>query len=169
MEIIADGKNYRIAKIDESDVVAIQNVFVKCRDFVILVDGNEPSDDSGEMFLSDLPPEKELEDKFSFGIYDSDEMIGIIDLIRDYKIVGEWYLGLLIIDPKYRAQGLGTAVHNWIKTFVDDNGGSQISLGVVANNTKAYKFWKNAGYNEIMDSEKNKSGRELVSLSMMLK
>lgn len=169
MEIIVGEKSYKIIKINNTDVEAIQSVFVKCRDFVILVDGNEPSDDSGEMFLSDLPAGKGLEDKFSFGIYDLDEMIGIVDLIRDYKIVGEWYLGLLIIDPKYRAKGLGTAIHNWIKTFVLDNGGSKMSLGVVANNTKAYKFWKNAGYMEIMDSERNKSGRELISLSMELK
>lgn len=36
------------------------------------------------------------------------ELRGLIDIVKDYPAPGTWYLGLMLIDPAYRQQHLGT-------------------------------------------------------------
>ena len=69
--------------------------------------------------LTDLPPGKTLGDKFGMGVFDgADRLVGAIDVIRDYPEPREWYLGLLVLEPGQRNQGLGTklldALIHWL-------------------------------------------------------
>lgn len=51
--------------------------------------------------LAALPPGKSLSDKFSLGIYKPDnQMVGYLDLVRDFPSTGEWHIGLLMLDPQ---------------------------------------------------------------------
>src|SRR6266704_116523 len=58
-----------------------------------------------------LPPGKEYDDKFLLGIFAGpQELVGVLDVIRDYPAQGEWWLGVLMLDPARRGQGLGESV-----------------------------------------------------------
>jgi len=96
--------------------------------------------------FTDLPQNKSFEDKFLLGIYKSNDLIGIIDIIRDYPTISEWTIGLLLLEPKERGRGLDTAIHEALDKWAKSFGAKRFRIGVIDYNDRAFKFWLNLGY-----------------------
>ena len=108
---------YNIRLLSGDDEIDVQALCERCSDFSELIEGRPPEKDAGKSILFDLPPDKELKDKYVFGVYkENDILIAVIDIIKDYKIAGEWMIGLLMIDPSERGNSLGRKLHDLIKT-----------------------------------------------------
>lgn len=75
-------------------------------------------------------------------------IIGVLDVIRDYPASGGWFVGLFLIDPMYRQQGLGRKMYQAFEQWAMRRGARQIGLGVVEQNTRAYDFWQRLGFEE---------------------
>ena len=154
---------------DESDVQALCE---RCADFSELIEGRPPEKDAGHSILFDLPPGKELNDKYVFGIYKENEeneiLIAVIDMIKDYKVTGEWIIGLLMIDPSERENGLGRTLHDLIKAWVSQENGVKLRIGVVEENQKGYKFWCEMGYAEVDRAKSTYGNKEHTVIVMNL-
>jgi GNAT superfamily N-acetyltransferase len=149
-KILANNVEYIIKLLSCDDEVCVQDLCERCSDFSLLVEGRLPEKDAGHDILFDLPPNKDLKDKFVLGVYkNSDALIAVIDLIKDFKVQGEWTLGLMMIDPSERGKGLGKRLHECIKTMVSESKCKTLRIGVVEENYKAYEFWKGMGYIEV--------------------
>ncbi|MBK6761034.1 MAG: GNAT family N-acetyltransferase [Ignavibacteria bacterium] len=66
---------------------------------------------AAQYLLQNVPPSTAKEDKIVLGFHDETGLlVAICDLLRNYPSTGEWWIGLLMIDPKYRSAGLGTQI-----------------------------------------------------------
>jgi len=112
---------YKIAQLSKQNYDIVEELCNKCSDYFILSGGALPTKDDVSALFTDLPPNKSLEDKFLLGIYRYNNLIGIIDIVRDYPIISEWTIGLLLLEPKERGRGLGTVIHEalvkWAKSL----------------------------------------------------
>ena len=166
-KIIASNCEYvvkRLSSVDESDVQALCE---RCSDFSNLIEGRLPEKDAGHDILFGLPPDKELEDKFVFGVYtENNYLIAVIDLIKDYKNPGEWTMGLMMIDPNERGKGLGKILNDYVKTWVSESQGKLLRIGVVEENYRAYKFWREVGYEETNRVKAKYGNKEHVVIVM---
>ena len=96
----------------ENNHKIVEELCEKCSDYYILHDGILPSKEELDEIFNTLPPNKNYEDKFVLGIYKFDnKLVGIVDIVRNFTIVGEWMLGLMLIEPQERGNGLGKIVH----------------------------------------------------------
>jgi GNAT superfamily N-acetyltransferase len=144
------NRDYYIRKLSIEDSGEVQRLCERCSDFYMLTEGGPPQRNEGYNILTELPPKKELKDKFVFGIYDDECcLIAVIDLVRDYKAKNEWMLGLFMIDPCERGKGLGKRLHEFTKQWVSSSQGDKLRIGVVEDNLNALKFWSGLGYTEI--------------------
>lgn len=142
--------DYYIRKLSIEDSSELQCLCERCSDFYTLVEGGPPEKNEGRNILTELPPGKELKDKFVFGVYnDKCCMIAVIDLVRGYKAENEWMLGLFMIDPCEREKGLGKRLHEFIKEWVSSCQGCKVRIGVARDNENAFRFWSGLGYIEI--------------------
>jgi GNAT superfamily N-acetyltransferase len=142
--------NYSIRQLHIEDEPLIQHLCERCLDFFEIVEGRFPEKDAGLEILNDLPPGWEPKDKQVFGCFNEHNLlVAVIDILANYPDKGEWIIGLLMIDPKERRQGLGRLLHEFIKDYVLNNKAHKLRIGVVLENTKAYSFWKSLGYYEI--------------------
>ena len=140
---------YEIYRLSDKNVGEVQRLCESCSDFSELIEGRPPEKDAGQRIRSDLPPGKEQKDKYVFGVYkESNSLIAVIDIIKDYKVEGEWVVGLLMIDPSERGKGLGSNLHKLIKEWVRKEKGVKLTLGVVEDNRVGYRFWEKIGYME---------------------
>ncbi len=146
---IAGNSEYNIRLLSVDDEIEIQGLYERCSDFSELVESRTPEKDAGRSVLFDLPPGKELKDKYVFGVYKEDVLISVIDIVKDYKIDGEWIIGLLMIDPSERGNGLGRKLHDIIKAWVSEEQGRLLRIGVVEENHRGHKFWLEMGYVEV--------------------
>ena len=158
---------YNIRLLSGDDEIDVQALCERCSDFSELIEGRPPEKDAGKSILFDLPPGKELKDKYVFGVYkENDILIAVIDIIKDYKIAGEWMIGLLMIDPSERGNSLGRKLHDLIKNWVLEEHGKSLRIGVVEENYRGYKFWCQMGYVEV-DRVKNAYGNKEHTVIIM--
>jgi ribosomal protein S18 acetylase RimI-like enzyme len=116
--------------------------------------------ESAKEFFDALPPGKIPADKHTLGIYDeADQLVGLVDLAKNYPTVDTWFLGLLLLIPSVRGKGFGHCVHQEIVKIVQGKGAQKLRLGVLANNPQALKFWHSLGY-ETLKQTKQLGSRE---------
>lgn len=143
---------YKIKSLSTYDFNDVEKLCENCSDYYILVDGVLPTIKEVNEIFTDLPPNKSYEDKFVLGIFtNNDKLVGLVDLIRDFPTVGEWMLGLMIIDADERGNGLGTIAHKALNEWAISLGAKTFRIGVVQENYGALKFWTGLGYIKIKE------------------
>lgn len=148
---------YRIQSLALAELNTIELLNLKCSDYYMLHDGVLPSKNEALEIFYSLPPGKNYEDKFSLGIYqDENELKGVIEVVRDFPVNGEWMLGLLLIEPETRNNGLGKLIHEALVQWAITLGSESFRIGVIEDNHKGQNFWSDLGYIKIMEVAVNK-------------
>lgn len=131
----------------DDDVEDLQKLCESCSKYYRIMEGKTVPSTAGEEVFFDLPKGKQPEDKTVIGVYSEEEnLLGIIDMIKDFPRKNIWFIGLMMIDPKKRSQGLGEEmVKNYIN-LAKDNGIAKIKLGVLQENEGAVRFWDKLGF-----------------------
>lgn len=142
--------DYVIRYLTLADTASVQSLYERCADYIELVTGNKPGPVAAQHIFTELPAGKTYNDKLLIGIFTPDDkLIGIIDAIRNYPTEGEWYLNLLLLDPQERNRGLGEKIYHIFAEWAMMQGAQAISLTVLAQNTRAQRFWQRLGFEAI--------------------
>lgn len=142
---------YKIKYLSKENNNIVEKLCEKCSDYYILHGGILPSKEEIDEIFITLPPNKSCKDKFVLGIYKFDELIGIVDIIKDFPTIGEWMLGLMIIEPESRGNGLGKIAHEALVGWAKDLGAKSFRIGVIEDNYKGINFWSSLGYTKIKE------------------
>lgn len=127
--------DYTIESLTIDDIEIAEALCLRCSGYYILHDGVLPSTEKVKEIFTVLPPDKSYEDKFVLGIFkNSNNLIGIIDVVKNFPVDGQWIIGLLIIDPKERGNGLGKKVHEALAEWAVKLGAKSFRIGVIADN-----------------------------------
>jgi ribosomal protein S18 acetylase RimI-like enzyme len=147
--LFASGAVYATL-LSEADLADLQHLLESSSDYNDLLTGLPVDSDAARELLTVGPPGKPREDKFVFGIYlGGNTLIGVLDAIRDYPSEGVWYVGLLLLEPRYRRQGQGESIYRAFERWASQSGAQEIRLGVLEANAKALRFWQRLGFTEI--------------------
>lgn len=159
---------YKIIQLSKQNYDIVEELCKKCSDYFILSGETLPSKDDVSALFTDLPPNKNFEDKFFLGIYKSDKLIGIIDIVRDYPTISEWTIGLLLLEPEERGRGLGTVIHEALVKWSKSLGAKRFRIGVINDNDRAFKFWSNLGYAKVKEIDMDiVSKNQVVNIMVM--
>lgn len=138
---------------------AVQTFLEQCQDFQLLTHGEPVQPGEGKELLEDLPPGKQLQDKFLFGIYELEgRLVAVLDLVRDYPDRSTWWIGLLLLLPSERGSGLGRQIFEALLGWLRGEGAEKIGLGVVGENTAAQRFWERNGFQLIAERPPQRFG-----------
>lgn len=141
-ELATNGLNVRL--LTKSDVLELQAFLDLFDGFFMLCEGEKGS---AEGILKSCPPSKDpLQDKFVLGIYENEQLIGLIDLIQNYPAAGTWTIGYLLIHPDYRSQGKGSSVVESVASALRQVQGKKMRCGVQEQNLQALNFWIKCGF-----------------------
>jgi len=144
------SNGYKIKTIEDNSLKEIERLIFECSDYYKLCADAPPSKDDALEIFTALPPGKQYEDKYSLGVFNtSNRLIGVVDIVKNYPATGEWMLGLLLIKPNERSNGLGRTIHAGLVEWARTNGAASIRIGVIEDNIKAEKFWFELGYVKI--------------------
>lgn len=131
------------------DAPALQTLCEACADYHVLVYGAPPAPDEARNLLFELPPGKAAQDKHFWGLFTPrPRLVGAVDLVRDVRRPGEWYLGLLLLEPQARGLGHGEAVLRALEAFARDHGADALRLACAEQNLSGRKFWERHGFRE---------------------
>jgi RimJ/RimL family protein N-acetyltransferase len=94
-----------------------------------------------------LPEGAALSDKFIFGIYRGDELIGCADVIRAFPKPATVLVGLFLLSEPNQREGLGRQAFSLLEDIVREWGTcARIRLGVLRCNEEVLPFWRKLGF-----------------------
>lgn len=161
-------EGYRVVKLGEAQVPALQALHERCHVFLELIYGHAPQPEAAAQLLVELPEGKGLEDKFLFGLYppEGEAMAGVLEVIRDFPERGEWFIGFLMLDPAHREAGVGNRFVEALEEWVRGQGATGLRLIVQEQNPGALRFWQRRGFAVTGTAEHRAHGRDHTVLRM---
>ena len=133
----------------EEDGPEIDALLVRCAEFMRMSEGQEPVRGDGLLLLEERPQEAPEVEKQVLGLFDGPCLVGVLDLLKDYPAEGTWYLGLMLIEPARRREGLGTAVFAALLEWLSAQGARSLRLAVIDENAAGHRFWIRQGFREL--------------------
>ncbi|HLP27076.1 MAG TPA: GNAT family N-acetyltransferase [Candidatus Didemnitutus sp.] len=141
--------NLRRLSILDGDIEPLQNLFLRCTDYHELEEGESTVDDAAEYLLKNVPPDTAGEDKIVLGMFDSTGLlVAVCDLLRNYPLPREWWIGLLMIDPNHRGTGLGSQIIADVIAMAGAENATALWVAPLEQNPNAQRFWERHGFVE---------------------
>ena len=166
---ISDTTN-SIRKLHPEHTALLQRLFERCPDYAMIVEGEEVSPEAAKETFEAAPPGRSLADKFIYGLFDRQgELRAVLEGMRHYPENGVWWIGLLMIDPALRGQGVGKRLVQFFCDCVRSQRGEAVMLGVVEENAPAFQFWQKQGFAVVRKTEPRPFGKKVQSVFVMLK
>ena len=138
----------------------------ECSDFYFLQNGQSPNEADARELFEQVPPQCDPSIKLPIGLFDPQKtLIGVLDVLRGYRTASDWYIGLMLLSPRFRGQGWGLEIHNEFVAYARQTGVKRLMLAVLQANDAGLRFWLRCGYRKIKDYPPRQSGRRFHSLS----
>ena len=106
-------------------------------------------------------------DKLVIGVHQGRDLIGALDLYRNYPRPKLAWMGILLLHPKLRGHGHGAAMIRWMIDWARDQGCVRLRLGVADDNARALEVLGRHGFRPTGERISRVSGaRRLVLLPL---
>ena len=96
----------------------------------------------------------------------SDRMAGVLDGFAGYPAPGVWYIGLLLLAPDVRGQGVGNEIVEAFARAAAGHGAYEIQLNVVEDNQRGRRFWSSCGFSEVRRWRRRFGERDRIFIRM---
>mmetsp|Transcript_27666 Transcript_27666/g.51414 ORF Transcript_27666/g.51414 Transcript_27666/m.51414 type:complete len:279 (-) Transcript_27666:2478-3314(-) len=116
---------------------------LRARDYIQLETGKGP--DAGYVFetMTDAPSGVPPENVWCWGHTRPDGMLdGIATCLKGFYDADDWYLGLLLLDPAVRGQGLGADMVRHVIAQAHADNANCLRVAVLDANPRARTFWE---------------------------
>jgi len=141
---------YAARFLNEADQTAIFTLLQACEDFSLLSHGMPSTETDALDLLHDRPPGIAPDQKAVIGFFDGHGiLIAALDFLVGYPEDNIWFIGLLLIHPDQRGQGLGKRILKSFESWARSYRAEAVMLGVLECNTRALRFWQSIGFQEV--------------------
>jgi GNAT superfamily N-acetyltransferase len=128
---------FQLLPLGMADLEVVFALETRASDYSLFMTGFLPDiEDTKELFL--------LPDSQVLGLYLEQDLIGLLQVFLLEPNVDA--IGLLLLDPKYRRQGLGSRVIQSHLTWATSRGIAKIVVSVALEDTTAMAFWLALGF-----------------------
>ncbi len=131
------------------DIDALFSLFEQASQYFSIIEGRKPDYNDAILTLNELPPLKSIEDKLCLGFFIDQQLVGCIDLIKDYPEAHIAYLTLMLFSEHFQGQGLGKEALQQVLEISNSWGCQTLRLAVIETNHQALSFWKREKFTEI--------------------
>jgi ribosomal protein S18 acetylase RimI-like enzyme len=143
---------YRVRSVTLDDAPDVQALLELDPATFELVEGAPLRPDEAAEVITELPPGVPPERKYNFLLEplapapDQPTAAALLSLVDGFPEERTWYLGLIIVAPAARGQGLGTRAIEALCTYARERGGAALRLAVVPANTGARRLYDRLGF-----------------------
>jgi len=136
----------RLLEGEHDEMQRLQRVLDGAPTYAERITGAPPGAADAQSTYSILPEAKGYEDKFVYGIYQGDQMIGCADVIRAWPRPDTTHIGLLLIAEAHQRRGHGRAAYRLIEAQIRAWGAKRARIGVIGTNADVLPFWRKMGF-----------------------
>jgi ribosomal protein S18 acetylase RimI-like enzyme len=137
---------YRSFRLTAADLPRLLQLCQSCAAFYELVEGQPPSDETAAEILGPLEARYARGTKHVWGVEKEGALIAVAELLEGYPSTHDWYIGLLLVAPAHRRQGVGAQLCAALVRWMSERGASVVRLVVHLQNAGARAFWGRQGF-----------------------
>ena len=151
-ELLGPPPFYHTRLLRPEDLDDLQSLLERAGDYFEIATGRRPPKDEARRAFVAGPPSKAVNDKRVIGLYRLDEtLVGVLDAITDWPADGVWTMGMLLLEPAVRRQGIGTALLEAYERWARSEGATTFRTAIVADHAPGLRFLERAGYQREQD------------------
>ncbi len=126
---------------------ALLEFFGRAADYALMERGQLPDGASVQAFFEDCPPGCDPASSLKVAcLGEQDTIIGIADMAFGFPATSDAYIGLLLIDPGMRAQGIGRRFVHHLVREARARRCQRMLVAVLDVNTRGRSFWEREGF-----------------------
>lgn len=135
---------FAVTRVTMENLSFYESIFFSNEEYYRLTDGNPATRKTCEDTIDSFPPHQ----VYSIGISRQEEAVAFLSILNGYPDVETLYIGLLLVDEKYKRKSVGTLITKAILTTASELGFKKLKLSVQENNLSGLKFWRKIGFYE---------------------
>jgi GNAT superfamily N-acetyltransferase len=152
-------ENLLLRPLDERYGDQLQALCDECAAFTQEVTGLPPGPAEAQSLFIAIPPHGDYAQKRLWGVFDpEDALIGVIDASFGHPAPGRFWIGVVLLRPAWRRQGVGRALVKFLQDYAARHGAASIGLAVKADYAPAQAFWAAQDFVKIREVELNMAG-----------
>ena len=129
------------------DGAAVLDLCRRAADYVRLEKGADPDMDYVQVEMTDAPQNVQPEHLWCWGYQHTDGQIdGIATCLKGFYRKQDWYLGLLLMAPTARGNGLGAQLAHHVIAQARSDAADCLRVAVLDTNPRARVFWERLGF-----------------------
>ena len=148
---------WEIRHAGEEDVAEITALFQSDPDYFAL-EGPQPSEDTVRHDMANLPPRCLPSQKHFTVLRKDGRLCAVLDLVEGYPRERTLFVGLLLVEPQLRNQGVGSGIAEALLRAADKGGFDQVRLGCLQANPRGHAFWERAGFVDVREGTMTNGG-----------
>lgn len=130
----------------QADRAAVAAFLDEAADYWLLADGAAPGPEAAADFFTQCPPGCDPAASHRLGLFHDARLSGLAELSFGFPAPGDAYLGLMILAPRLRGQGLGAGFLAHVETLARAAGAPTLFLAVIDANPRGRAFWESHGF-----------------------
>lgn len=134
-----------------ADAAAVTCLFMAAADYVALESGLAPSAALTDEFFTDAPPGGDPATSLKLGLVLPVGGLAVLaDVAFGFPEATDAFIGLMLVDTRWRGQGLGRRMLDHIVTASRARGATRLLLAVLEANPRGQAFWQRHGFREVL-------------------
>jgi len=129
-----------------SDVNKVVEFYAAAPDYWEIAEGKPPGFEKAHEFFEDIPPNCDPKEGHRLGLFLGEQLSGIADLYFGFPEGGDAYLGLMLLGPWARNQGMGKCFLSHVESLARAGSANRLYVGVMTINPKGRAFWEREGF-----------------------
>lgn len=130
----------------EADIEAVAEFYTRAADYWLMADRRAPDRQKAVDFFTDCPPGCDPAASHRLGLFWGGRLMGLAELSFGWPALGDAYLGLQILAPEARGQGLGRVLLADVEQRARAAAAPALYLAVLEENTRGWAFWQREGF-----------------------
>ena len=142
------------------DAPRLQVLYARCIGYFLRADGQPPRDTAGDEAFVDGPEGHARDQLALYGVFaPTEELVAEMEVLEGYPDAQTWWIGLMLVDPAARRQGIGRRMVEWLLARATERRVESLQLGVLDVNLEARRFWENMGFTWLRSTEPRRFGQ----------
>ncbi len=159
-------------EVGEEHIAELQRLLEAAPAYAEMAEGEPVRADAARETYAALPPPGWSYSRrrlVGFRATGSGALAAVADVVSDLLAPGVWHIGLFLLPEALHGTGLAQRAYAALEDWIRARGARWLRLGVVEGNTRAARFWRRLGYEEMRARPGVAMGRRTNTVLVMAK